>query len=236
MQNKTKFKQTTITEKDKQLFNELNSFLFPFNDFQKKAIISESPIILCIAGAGSGKTTVLTKRIEFLLKYKSVNPEKILAITFTRKAKQEMQGRLLKQGILVHIETFNSFCEKILRKNQFLIYGKDVRVIDQTSKVIAFIFSLQALNIKKDFIIEEYFTDSQIKNKSKEQLLSILINDCFSIIDFFKSKNEKLYDFSENSQNKKNSSETASCQKSSWNSVALLYKYRRLCSRINKTT
>ncbi len=79
---------TEITEKDLEIFNELKVFLGSYNDEQKKAIISDKNKILCIAGAGSGKTTVLTKRIELLVKYRTVNPEKILAITFKRKARQ----------------------------------------------------------------------------------------------------------------------------------------------------
>ena len=75
---------------------------------------------MCIAGAGSGKTRVLTKRVWYLSKLKSVSQNKILAITFTRKARTEMIERLSKliPGNIIQIETFNSFCEKILRKNE----------------------------------------------------------------------------------------------------------------------
>ena len=130
------FKQTTITEEDRKIFKELETFLSAFNDYQKKAIISNTQKICCIAGAGSGKTTVLTKRIEFLAKYRGIPPEKILAITFTRKAKQEMQNRLLKSGISVSIETFNSFCEKILLKFPYLIYGKPVKLMNYSNKSV----------------------------------------------------------------------------------------------------
>src|SRR3989338_5153043 len=79
-----------ITEQDRSIFRHFDFFLGEYNEEQKKAIICPAEKILCIAGAGSGKTTVLTKRIEFLVKFRSVNPEKILAITFTRKARQQM--------------------------------------------------------------------------------------------------------------------------------------------------
>jgi len=122
---------TVITDEDKRLFREFGDFLFKFNDEQKKSITSTSKHILCIAGAGSGKTTALTKRIEFLIKYRSANPNKILAITFTRKARQEMIERLsgIEKTGEVRIETFNSFCEKILKRYNDLIYDKKVRVI-----------------------------------------------------------------------------------------------------------
>ena len=64
--------KTRITDQDRLLFNELDYFLKDYNDEQKKAIISDKEQILCIAGAGSGKTSALTKRIEFLVKYKEV--------------------------------------------------------------------------------------------------------------------------------------------------------------------
>ena len=107
------------------------------------SIISNKENILCVAGAGSGKTSVLTKRIEFLVKYGGVNPEKILAITFTRKARQEMAERLLKLGISqVKVETFNSFCEKILRKYGGMIYGRFMRVMNYGDKALAIISGL----------------------------------------------------------------------------------------------
>ncbi|MCK4808651.1 MAG: UvrD-helicase domain-containing protein, partial [Candidatus Aenigmarchaeota archaeon] len=56
---------TQITAKDRVLFEKFAEFLGYFNDEQKKAIISDNKHILCLAGAGSGKTTVLTKRIEY---------------------------------------------------------------------------------------------------------------------------------------------------------------------------
>lgn len=76
LKNKIKFKRTEVTNEDKEKFKELENFLGKYNNEQKKAIISEAEKILCVAGAGSGKTTVLTKRIEFLVKYRGVSPEK----------------------------------------------------------------------------------------------------------------------------------------------------------------
>jgi len=130
--------ETKITEEDKKLFENYSDFLSKFNDEQKKAITSSKTRTLCIAGAGSGKTTVLTKRIEFMVKYRSVDPGKILAITFTRKARQEMMARLSKVGQLsqVMVETFNSFCEKILRQHNHLVYDKPVRVISYKDKIV----------------------------------------------------------------------------------------------------
>ena len=90
----------SITNEDRELFSFFGGFLDGLNDFQKKAVIDNSKYILCVAGAGTGKTAVLTKRIEFLSRLKNVQDDKILAITFTRKARKEMVKRLNKiEGI-----------------------------------------------------------------------------------------------------------------------------------------
>ncbi|HYM65540.1 MAG TPA: UvrD-helicase domain-containing protein [Candidatus Sulfotelmatobacter sp.] len=87
--------------------------------FQKLAINHAKGPLLIIAGAGTGKTTVITERIRNLIIKKRVNPSKILALTFTDKASFEMQERvdvLLPYGYTnLWIQTFHSFCERILR-------------------------------------------------------------------------------------------------------------------------
>jgi len=185
---------TKITDEDKQKFNALGEFVAKFNDEQKKAIISNSKNILCVAGAGSGKTTVLTKRIEFLSKYRGVNANKILAITFTRKARTEMQERLNAIGGLnnVEIQTFNSFCEKILRRYGDKIYDKPMRVVEYKDKITMINTALNVLGTDMQNAILTYFTIGQRKLKTKEQLANIFMNDCFFVRDYMKSKNEKL--------------------------------------------
>jgi len=186
--------ETEITEKDKKLFKAFKDFLGKFNNFQKKAITSNKKHILCIAGAGSGKTTALTKRIEFLVKYRSVDPSKILAITFTRKARQEMISRLIKKHYMdkVNIETFNSFCEKILRKYNDKIYNTSVRVINYRDKHFIMNKALKSQNINMSKAIDIYFNFSQKKGKTNEQLANIFMNDCFFIRDYLKFKNKKI--------------------------------------------
>ena len=190
--------QTIITEEDKRLFEALGSFLSKYNDEQKKSIISNNKHILCIAGAGSGKTTVLTKRVEFLVKYRSVNPEKVLAITFTRKAKQEMMKRIANVRELesVRVETFNSFCEKILRKYNNQIYNKIVRVINYRDKIIMTKKALSSLNSDANKAIDIYFSDAQKRGRTYEQLINIFMNDCFFIRDYFKFKNKPILESS----------------------------------------
>lgn len=89
------------------------------NAEQKKAVTHGAGPLLIIAGAGTGKTTVITKRIEHLIIEEKISPSNILALTFTEKAAQEMVTRIdeiLPYGYTdMWIETFHAFCDRILR-------------------------------------------------------------------------------------------------------------------------
>jgi DNA helicase-2/ATP-dependent DNA helicase PcrA len=181
-------KNEKITNEEKITFEKYDNFLNGFNEFQKKSIIQNEKNLLCIAGPGTGKTSVLTKRIEFLNKYKNVEEKEILAITFTKKAKNEMKKRLELNGIKkVRIETFNSFCEKVIRTYSHLIYGNiQSRVLEFIDKIKITNDILKKLNIKKDYLIDNYFTKNQISQKGYDNLFFTLMNDFFSIIDIYK--------------------------------------------------
>ena len=195
--NKIEFRKTEISDDDKKRFENFNGFLESFNDEQKKAITSESSNILCVAGAGSGKTTVLTKRIEFLVKYKGMDASKILAITFTRKARREMEKRLFELGVKgVVVNTFNSFCESILRRHGNEIYGRTIRVQGYGDKILAINMALASMGLDMDDVVDDYSTPSQKKFKKKGQLMNGFMNDCFSVMDYFKVTGLEEYDFS----------------------------------------
>ncbi|MFA5485112.1 MAG: UvrD-helicase domain-containing protein [Candidatus Pacearchaeota archaeon] len=195
--NLLNYENQEVSEKDKICFEKYSEFLKNYNENQKKAIISNENNILTIAGAGSGKTTVLIKRIEFLIKYKNIDPKKILAITFTRKTRQEMQKRLERLNIEdVNVHTFNSFSEDILRKNEFKIYGTKTRVLSYTDKVMAFNYALSFLGLELKDVIDIYFSGSQKRNKTINELSFLFLNDCFSIIDYLKITKRELKDLS----------------------------------------
>ena len=188
LSNNFRIVKTNITDEDKKVFEVFGFFLKSYNDDQKKAIISKNNKILCIAGAGSGKTTVLTKRIEFLVTFKSAIPEKILAITFTRKARREMSSRLSKsqycQGVMA--ETFNSFCEKIIKAHESRIYKRKTRVMSYSDKITIFKAALKEANIDFTKAVSQYFSYRQISEKTNEELIKILMNDCYSVIEIYK--------------------------------------------------
>ncbi len=107
------------------------------NEEQKKAVLHTEGPLLILAGAGSGKTRVLTHRTAYLIEEKGVNPYHILAITFTNKAAQEMRERIDRQvgfgSESIWVSTFHSTCVRILRRhidrlgydNNFTIYDTD---------------------------------------------------------------------------------------------------------------
>jgi len=90
------------------------------NKEQKEAVVHGKGPLLIVAGAGTGKTTVITQRIAYLIEKGEAKPEEILAVTFTDKAAEEMEERvdkLLPYGYVdLWISTFHSFCERVLRE------------------------------------------------------------------------------------------------------------------------
>ena len=182
-------KETPITDNDREIFAMFDFFLSNFNEEQKKAIISPKSSILCIAGAGSGKTAVLTKRIEFLAAFKSIKPSSILAITFTRKARAQMISRLSKSPYCngAVVETFNSFCEKIVKEHNDSIYKVQTRIASYSDKARIFRAALKEVGIDIGIAIDGYFSFGQKKDKTGEELAAILMNDCYSVLELYKS-------------------------------------------------
>ena len=91
------------------------------NDVQQAAVTHGEGPVLVIAGAGSGKTRVLTRRIAHLINVEGVSPFEILAITFTNKAAQEMKERVARLvgpvAEKMWVSTFHSACVRILRRD-----------------------------------------------------------------------------------------------------------------------
>ncbi len=176
---------TPITSEHQSLMDVHADFLQRFTVEQQQAIVALEAKQLCIAGAGSGKTSVLTHKIAYLVKFCNVSPSEILAITFTRKAKQEMKHRLeqLLGSSSVRIETFNSFAEKELLAKGFQLYGKEKQMASSKEFVRIVISSLQKLGQSVDTFMRQYFTSKEQKGKEPRELFFSFLYDFRAIFD-----------------------------------------------------
>ena len=150
------------------------SLLNDLNPDQIKAVLDDSNSLLVFAGAGSGKTRVLTYKIAYLIKEKQVDPFKILAITFTNKAANEMKNRIISLvgnvGKYMWVSTFHSFCARLLRREinklgfteNFIIYDTDdsLKLISKCIKDAGYDIRMFSPKSIKETI-------SQAKNKLK---------------------------------------------------------------------
>ncbi len=114
--------------------------LSPLNPEQLEAVTTTGKPLLLLAGAGSGKTRVITYRIAYLIQNKAVPPQWILALTFTNKAAGEMAERVKEllgaQGKGVLVTTFHSLCVRILREYiPILGFEKDFVIFDTTAQL-----------------------------------------------------------------------------------------------------
>ncbi|GEL06180.1 DNA helicase PcrA [Rummeliibacillus stabekisii] len=129
------------------------NLLSGMNKEQEEAVKTTEGPLLIMAGAGSGKTRVLTHRIAYLVIEKQVYPSKILAITFTNKAGREMKERinnLLGQGTSerMWVSTFHSMCVRILRRDIDRIgYSKSFTILDTSDQLTVIKNALKELNI-----------------------------------------------------------------------------------------
>jgi DNA helicase-2/ATP-dependent DNA helicase PcrA len=108
--------------------SQIDELLEGLNPPQRQAVLHEGSPLLIVAGAGSGKTAVLTRRIAYLLAARDVGPGQILAITFTNKAAAEMRERVARligarTGLSMWVSTFHSMCVRILRNQAALLPG-----------------------------------------------------------------------------------------------------------------
>lgn len=110
------------------------------NEQQKAAVLAVDGPVMVFAGAGSGKTRTLTYRVAYMIDAKKIRPYNILAITFTKKATNEMKERLINLiGPFAHdvtISTFHSLCARILRRDiTHLGYGRSFNILDEEEQL-----------------------------------------------------------------------------------------------------
>ena len=118
-----------------------SDYLTNLNEAQKQAVLALDGPLLIVAGAGSGKTKVLTSRIAHIIKNKNAFPNQILAVTFTNKAAKEMQNRVSEilgsSAVgLSWLGTFHSICAKLLRKHAAAVnLNSNFTIIDTDDQI-----------------------------------------------------------------------------------------------------
>ncbi len=138
--------------------SEGDQLLDGLNPQQRRAVLHEGSPLLIVAGAGSGKTAVLTRRIAYLLAARDVGPGQVLAITFTNKAAAEMRERVAaligaRAGSSMWVSTFHSTCVRILRNQASLISGLNsnfsIYDADDSRRLLQMIGKDMGLDIKR---------------------------------------------------------------------------------------
>ncbi len=162
------------------------------NDEQKKALFETDGVVLVTAGAGSGKTRLLTHRIVYLIKEKGVSPYNILAITFTNKATNEMKERVTNMcDCTMWISTFHSMCVRILRENIEKIdgYTRNFSIIDEDDREKIYKELLKKYQVDEEEVEKVSKHMENIKNKGLD------IDEYFSALkEFDRNPNLKYYE------------------------------------------
>ena len=177
------------------------------NENQKMAVTDESSHLRIIAGAGSGKTRVLTMRIAYLIEKKGVKPYNILAITFTNKAAREMKNRINEMlsdaGTGCWISTIHSLCMRILSEDiQALNYPKNFTVIDADDQRQILKEAYKEIGIdKKEYSygsVLDYIANNKYMNVTPEKAMELtygeikLINKA-KAYDYYDRRLKQLY-------------------------------------------
>lgn len=142
------------------------------NSAQKEAVLSDDQYLRIIAGAGSGKTRVLTMRIAHLIEDEDVRPYKILAITFTNKAAKEMKdriGKMIETEAQPWISTIHSLCVRILREDIGCIgYPRNFTIMDADDQKSLVKEAVKQLEIDNDNLTPSSLVNYISNNKTAE--------------------------------------------------------------------
>ena len=157
------------------------------NDRQREAVEELDGPLLVLAGAGSGKTRVLTTKVAYLLEQRDISPRNILAITFTNKAAKEMKERIYnligREAFLIQISTFHSFGLKLLKENYDLLgYESNFTILDADDSSTVIKKIMKELNIDSN-----KYNYKAIKSRisdNKNEMVSVSEYEKFVYTDF----------------------------------------------------
>ena len=147
------------------------TFTMKLNPQQMEAVTAPIGPVLVLAGAGSGKTRVLTHRIEHLVKNCGINPYNVLAITFTNKAANEMKTRLYDSDCnagFMHISTIHSFCATVLRREAAVLHKQSnfsIYADDEKRSVLKKVVKDIVAESDSDLVDNVYDALSYLKNE-----------------------------------------------------------------------
>ena len=184
-----------------------NEILKGLNKEQFEAVTHVDGPLLVIAGAGSGKTRVLTHRIAYLIAECGVKPWNIIAITFTNKAAKEMKTRI--EGIVgdiasdIWIGTFHSMCVRILRKEISRIeFTRDFVIYDTSDQKVVIKECIKELNLNDKIYSDKYLL-SEI-SKAKNEMMDVARYTNLYQGDYRLSKVAEVYDLYQRKLKKNN--------------------------------
>jgi DNA helicase-2/ATP-dependent DNA helicase PcrA len=165
-----------------------NSLIASLNERQQQAVLHDDGPAIVLAGAGSGKTRVLTTRAAWLISEKFVPASSILLVTFTNKAAQEISQRMVKitGQQLPFAGTFHRICAKILRKDGYLIgLPPHFIILDSDDQ----------LDLLKQIYKNNYWSDKEFHPKAIKGSISSAKNEMISVEDYERSAKGKYQEF-----------------------------------------
>lgn len=144
----------------------INKLLKELNEKQKLAVMTIDSPLRIVAGAGSGKTKVITSKIAYLILEKQVPPWKILAVTFTNKAAKEMKERVKKiipdLQYSPQISTFHAWCSRVLREeNERIDLPKNFLILDQYDQIL----------IIRNIINESFYDNPNLRKNMERKII-----------------------------------------------------------------
>jgi len=169
------------------------NYLKDLNPAQLEAVTYVDGPLLVYAGAGSGKTKVITYKIAYLIDAIAIRPSQILAVTFTNKAAQEMKERteqIIGEEINdLFIGTFHSICAKILRREiKFLGYKENFSILDEDDSTNVIKDIMKDLNLDP-----KYINPNEVKDYISKAKMNLIDANNFSFGDYFEEVVAKIY-------------------------------------------